>query len=62
MKEPNPGSAEAVKLGCTCPVMDNHDGKGFPMKDGDTTSTAFWINGTCQLHGTPKTSQPQNNG
>lgn len=28
---PNPGSTKAVTAGCTCPVMDNHNGKGFPM-------------------------------
>ena len=25
----NPGSPEAVALGCTCPVMDNHNGVGY---------------------------------
>lgn len=23
---PNPGSDEAIDLGCTCPLMDNHYG------------------------------------
>lgn len=26
---PTPGSDEAIKIGCTCPVMDNAHGKGF---------------------------------
>ena len=26
---PTPGSDEAIKMGCTCPVMDNAHGKGF---------------------------------
>ena len=28
MKEPMPGSEEAVKQGCCCPVLDNACGKG----------------------------------
>lgn len=46
-KNPNPGSDEAVKAGCICPVMDNFHGKGIPL-DG---KTAFWINGDCPVHG-----------
>lgn len=26
---PNPGSSEAIDLGCTCPVIDNARGKGY---------------------------------
>ncbi len=36
-----PGSPEAVKEGCKCPVMDNED-----MPDGRK-----WVNGDCPLHG-----------
>lgn len=28
MTIPNPGSNEAIDLGCTCPVLDNCRGKG----------------------------------
>ena len=28
MTAPNPGSNEALSLGCTCPVMDNGHGRG----------------------------------
>ena len=28
-KKPNPGSEEARKQGCTCPVMDNEYGAGY---------------------------------
>ena len=31
----NPGSPEAIKQGCTCPSMDNHNGKGFPWGGKD---------------------------
>ena len=40
-----PGSVEAVDIGCTCPVLDNHYGKGF----GDPP--LFWISGDCPIHG-----------
>ena len=46
---PNPGSTEARKAGCLCPVMDNHYGKGMPYPDGPR----FWANAECPLHGTP---------
>jgi hypothetical protein len=43
---PKPGSPEAVKQGCTCPVIDNRYGRG--IRDG---SDEFWFNLTCPLHG-----------
>ena len=50
---PQPGSSEAINQGCTCPVMDNNNGKGIgPMKDG---TMMFWRSGGCTLHGTRKT-------
>lgn len=39
-----PGSPEAVKEGCKCPVMDNED-----MPEGRK-----WVNGDCPLHGRVK--------
>ena len=45
---PNPGSPEAVAKGCTCPVIDNHHGRGFGV-DGKQ----FWMDGGCPLHGWP---------
>lgn len=50
MKTPNPGNDEAVKKGCTCPVMDNSYGKGY-LGSGD-----FWITEGCPLHGLDKTT------
>lgn len=44
---PNPGSDEALALGCECPVMDNSHGKGFVL-DG---KRVFWKNAKCPLHG-----------
>ena len=47
-QKPNPGSEEAVALGCLCPRIDNHHGRGFdyPGVEGK----AFWFNGECPLH------------
>lgn len=45
-KLPNPGSDEAVKLGCVCGTMDNHRGRGI-----DDKGELFSINGECPLHG-----------
>lgn len=54
VKEPNPGSAEAVEAGCKCPVMDNLHGKGIPLTtSGCITQVAYWINGDCPIHGLP---------
>lgn len=47
IQKPNPGSDEAVKAGCTCPVMDNRRGAGIPSADGPV----FWLSYDCPLHG-----------
>ena len=47
MPLPNPGSDAAIKLGCLCPIVDNHYGRGVPMKDG---TAAFWQNAVCPVH------------
>ena len=44
---PAPGSPEAVKAGCKCPVLDNNNGRGI---DGEL----YWINVCCPLHGDQK--------
>lgn len=46
MTTPNPGSTAALDAGCTCPVIDNHHGKGFPWGGGQK----FWISGGCPVH------------
>ncbi len=49
---PKPGSPEAIKQGCKCPVLDNNHGAGFPVTDTDgKKQTGYWMNGECQLHG-----------
>ena len=42
---PNPGSKEAIRQGCVCPILDNAHGQG--IKNG----TQFWINSECPIHG-----------
>ncbi len=44
----NPGSEEAVKMGCKCALIDNHYGKGIPTGSG---SPIFWVNADCPIHG-----------
>jgi len=46
---PNPGSDEAVKLGCNCPVLDNARGRGAWFSSGE--DGVFWISPACPLHG-----------
>lgn len=45
MTTPNPGSKEAIELGCKCPVLDNAHGKGYMCIEG-----IFVYSGECQLH------------
>lgn len=47
--KPNPGTKEAIDTGCTCPVIDNHYGKGI-MYDGET-EPVFWHSDSCPIHG-----------
>lgn len=45
MTTPNPGSEEAIKAGCKCPVIDNGYGKGY-MGQKDT----FIFSSECSIH------------
>jgi len=46
---PNPGSDEAIELGCFCPVLDNAHGRGAWYSGGE--DAVFWTNPKCPLHG-----------
>lgn len=51
---PNPGSAEAVEKGCTCPVMDNSYGMGMlggSVLHPDTGNPLFIFHEDCPVHG-----------
>ena len=47
---PNPGSNEALRLGCKCPVLDNACGRGLP-------NGTFWFTAECPLHAQPQTKE-----
>jgi hypothetical protein len=53
---PNPGSEEAGKMGCLCPVLDNEHGRGipYPRTDGKNPVEfpSFWTRDDCPIHGT----------
>ncbi len=58
MNKPFPGSQEAVDQGCNCPVLDNCNGKGFPViTDEGEPRTAYWMTADCPLHGTKDTAK-----
>ena len=42
---PNPGSREAIDLGCVCPVLDNNHGRQSPWGDGN-----WWVVLGCPVH------------
>ena len=48
MLEVNPGSKEAIKAGCKCPVIDNNHGKGTGT--GSDGRPLFWYSSDCQIH------------
>lgn len=53
---PNPGSLEARKQGCTCPVLDNSHGKGYMGITG-----LFVFNESCPVHsGDEQTDNDEN--
>ena len=47
----NPGSDEAIRNGCTCPVLDNGHGQGYL---GDGEKYGWWITADCPMHGEKK--------
>lgn len=46
MSVPNPGSDDAIRLGCKCPVIDNGHGAGFPYEG----RVCFYISDICPIH------------
>jgi hypothetical protein len=52
-KVPNPGSEKARNKGCTCPVIDNHYGRGY-CGDGEM----FIYNMDCPIHKDMETKNP----
>jgi len=53
-ERPNPGSSDAVTLGCRCPTKHNHDGATAPFAAGTLLggSDGGWlVSVKCELHG-----------
>jgi len=46
-RQPCPGSPEAIALGCICPVLDNHHGRGRGKLEG---VAVFIYNSNCKIH------------
>ena len=44
-KIPDPGTEEAIEMGCICPVMDNEYGRGWHGQEG-----VFIYNSGCPVH------------
>ena len=42
-----PGSIAAVGSGCTCPVPDNRNGRGWPDENG---KAVFYLADNCPMH------------
>ena len=59
MWEFNPGSDEAIKRGCVCPILDNEHGRGCGWVNADGTQ-AFWITQGCPLHSLTEIKDEQN--
>lgn len=49
-----PGSPEAQREGCTCPVMDNHYGRGYW---GNAEKYGYVHNAECPVHGFPESPE-----
>lgn len=51
---PNPGSTEALRLGCRCPVMDNNHGKWPPFPADEGRPEGWIISMRCMVHAWPR--------
>lgn len=61
MTTPPPGSAEAIALLCTCPVMDNQYGRGYRYIASAKTRL-YVIMADCPLHGHPDAVDEETQG
>lgn len=53
-KIPNPGTEEAIEMGCTCPVMDNNYGQGAYGQEG-----VYWYSADCPIHNPEKDDEEE---
>jgi hypothetical protein len=54
MEIPNPGSPEAVDLGCKCTAPQNHDGEYPPLG-----AQGWWLHPQRPVHYDPQTGRPR---
>jgi hypothetical protein len=47
---PNPGSAEALRRGCRCPVLDNNHGKWPPFPADEGRPAGWYLSVLCPVH------------
>ena len=52
----NPGSDEAIKEGCTCPVLDNGYGDPKRVPHDKFGRPLWWISADCPIHN-PQTTK-----
>jgi hypothetical protein len=45
----SPGSPDAIKAGCICPIEENNNGQGAYKKANGRP--VFWFSRNCPLHG-----------
>lgn len=46
-KDPKPGTPEASRAGCLCPVLDNSHGRG---RYCDGKKYGWWVDAACPIH------------
>lgn len=50
----NPGSTEAIEMGCKCDPIDNNNGAGRmiidPYKQKKPKGPYFWYSADCEMH------------
>lgn len=51
---PNPGSEDALRLGCRCPVMDNNHGRFPPFPAEEGRAESWFISMRCMVHAWPQ--------
>jgi hypothetical protein len=49
--KPNPGSVDALKEGCNCPVLDNNHGQYPPFPAGEGREDGWYMRMDCPVHG-----------
>jgi len=57
--QPNPGSREALELGCICPVFDNCYGYGASVLDD---RTYYYVTAGCPIHDLKNYKEEEKNG